>query len=220
MKYSKRGYVPFSLANSPKKYSGYSNRLNYKTNIHNLIYVNAKFKNVKFQASNVTECNFRDATFHGIDFMNTNLKKCNFKNCYFEDVIFYSVNLTGANFLNATFKNVYFINTNIQKTKNIDTTCVEILNDNSEIDISRNLLKVIEELTSIVKFKKNYVLTTKRSKGKKVNSLILELLLRDFTQLELKRAFHKLINSDNKNRNKFFITYFSYKDFLYKYDKR
>lgn len=43
--------VPFDLQNSPKRLSGTKNRYCYKTNIHKLIYKEAHFYNVKYQAS-------------------------------------------------------------------------------------------------------------------------------------------------------------------------
>ena len=43
--------VFFTLTHCNKKLSGISNRYNYKSNMHNLCFVGARFYNVKYQAS-------------------------------------------------------------------------------------------------------------------------------------------------------------------------
>ena len=50
MEKAKRGkLVRFDLQNSGRKYSGFRDKYCYQTNIHRLIYKDAKFQNVKFQ---------------------------------------------------------------------------------------------------------------------------------------------------------------------------
>lgn len=50
--------VRFVLTNSGRKYSGWSNRYNYQSNIHSIIYKDATFSNDKFQNCIITGCNF------------------------------------------------------------------------------------------------------------------------------------------------------------------
>lgn len=59
----------FTLTHCSKKLSGVSNKYNYKANMHKLCYVGARFYNVKYQASIMTNCNFRNANLIGIDFL-------------------------------------------------------------------------------------------------------------------------------------------------------
>ncbi|MDC6269268.1 pentapeptide repeat-containing protein [Lysinibacillus fusiformis] len=212
-------HVPFSLANSPRKLVGRSHKHDFGTNIHNLIYVEASFKNVKYTSSNITSCNFRNAKFTGIDFINTNLKKSKFKNAHFENVIFYTANLKGVDFLNATFKNVYFINTNLSKTKNIDINNpnVHVLKGSPNLELSPSLVTSINQLMTIQKFSKHFVLTTKNSNGKKINSWIIYLLLKNFSEDELTRGFNRLYSNNKSKSNKNMHTYYSYLEFLSKY---
>ena len=45
---------------------------------------------MKYQASNITKCNFRNCKI-GVDFCNTNLKGSSFKGAILKDVIFLTV---------------------------------------------------------------------------------------------------------------------------------
>ena len=83
--------VRFDLQNSGKKYPGLSNRYCYQANIHHIIYKDGTFRNVKYQASNITKCNFRNCKIIGVDFCNTNLKGSSFKGAILKDVIFLTV---------------------------------------------------------------------------------------------------------------------------------
>ncbi len=62
--------------------------------------------NIKFQSSNITNCNYKNALFKGIDFCNCNLKNSTFIGASFENVIFMNCNLKGADFTGAKFHNV------------------------------------------------------------------------------------------------------------------
>ena len=215
-------HVPFTLANSTSKLRGRNNKHEYKTNVHNLIFVGATFNNVKYTASSLTFCNFRDAKMIGVDYINTNLKKSKFKNARFENVIFYSANLKNADFLNATFKNVYFINTNtsVAKNLNIHQSYIHQLKGVPSLKLNNDLITAIEQLMKITKVQKHYVLTTKSSKGKELNKWIIYLLLQDFSENELIRAFQRVYLNDKKKSNINFFTYYSFLDFLSKYYRR
>ncbi len=55
----------FTLTHCNKKMSGISNKYNYKANMHKICFVGARFYNVKYQASIMTDCNYRDASIRG-----------------------------------------------------------------------------------------------------------------------------------------------------------
>ena len=110
----------FTLTHCRKKLNGTYNKYNYKANMHALFFVGARFYNVKYQASIMTECNFRDAQLIGVDFYNCNLKRSSFKNSKLENVIFYNCNLNNIDFQGSHFSNVTFICTKIDNAKNLD----------------------------------------------------------------------------------------------------
>lgn len=98
--------VFFTLTHCQKKLRGLSNQYNYKSNMHGLLFIGTKFSNVKYQASIMTECNFRDSFLTGVDFFNSNMKGVSFKNATLKNVVFYNCNLKGANFSGAKFEQV------------------------------------------------------------------------------------------------------------------
>ena len=212
--------VPFSLSNSQKKLSGRRYNHDLKTNIHNLIYNDGKFENVKYSASNITDCKFKNAKFSGVDFIKTNLKKSNFRNAYFENVIFLGVNLKGTNFQNATFKNTYFIQTDTSTARNLnlESDGITVLNKVPNVSIGSTLEENIHTLlNSSDHLKKSYVLTTKSSKGKKINLWTFHLLLKDFSERDINRGIERLIKNGN---TRCFFTYHSYFTFLNRYLKK
>lgn len=74
----------FTLTHCHKKLGGVSNRYNYKANMHALCFVDARFYNVKYQASIMTDCNFRGSELIGVDLYNCNLRGTSFKNAKLE----------------------------------------------------------------------------------------------------------------------------------------
>nr|WP_278244267.1 pentapeptide repeat-containing protein [Lachnobacterium bovis] len=74
--------------------------------MHKLCFVGVRFYNVKYQASIITNCNFRNANLIGIDFFNCNLRGTSFKNTSFKNVVFYNCNLRDADFKDAIFGNM------------------------------------------------------------------------------------------------------------------
>ena len=111
--------VFFTLTHCNKKMSGISNKYNYKANMHKLCFVCARFYNVKYQASIVTDCNYRDATIIGVDYFNCNMRGTSFKNAKFKNVVFFNCNLKQVDFTGAKFEDVTFICTNLQGPKNL-----------------------------------------------------------------------------------------------------
>lgn len=122
--------VFFTLTHCNKKMSGISNKYNYKANMHKLCFVGARFYNVKYQASIMTDCNYRDANIIGVDYFNCNMRGTSFKNAKFKNVVFFNCNLKGVDFTGAEFENVTFICTNLKNPQNLDL-------DNPEIKILR-----------------------------------------------------------------------------------
>ena len=122
--------VFFTLAYCNKKLSGIWNKYMYKANMHKLCFVGARFYNVKYQASIVTDCNYRDATIIGVDYFNCNMRGTSFKNARFKNVVFFNCNFKEVDFTGAKFEDVTFICTNLQGPKNLNL-------DNPEIRILR-----------------------------------------------------------------------------------
>ena len=81
--------VFFTLTHCNKKMSGISNKYNYKANMHKLCFVSARFYNVKYQASIMTDCNYRDANIIGVDYFNCNMRETSFKNARLKNVVFF-----------------------------------------------------------------------------------------------------------------------------------
>lgn len=121
--------VFFTLTHCSKKLRGISNKYNYKANMHNLCFVGARFYNVKYQASIMTDCNYRNSDFLGVDFFNCNMRGTSFKSAKLKNVVFYNCNLKGADFSEATFDDVIFICTNMNAAINLnpDTPGITIL---------------------------------------------------------------------------------------------
>lgn len=209
--------VPFTLANISKRMNGRSNEHQYKTNIHNLIFNDARFQNIRYSASSITYCKFRRAKLVGIDFIYTNLKKSIFKESHLEDVIFFGVNLKDTDFSKATFKNVYFINTNTKVAKNLDITKegIKIINEYPTDELEKELKNTLDKLVLKEEIYKHHVLHVNKEK---VNKWFIGLLLNEFTQKELSKTFRKLDNSDRRATN--FFTYHSYRKFVLNYLKK
>lgn len=126
----------FTLTHCNKKMNGISNKYNYKANMHNLCFVGARFNNVKYQTSIMTECNYRDAYINGVDYFNCNMRGTSFKNTRLKNVVFFNCNLKGVDFTGTEFEDVTFICSNLKETKNLNT-------DNPEIKILRTYRPII-----------------------------------------------------------------------------
>lgn len=110
----------FTLTHCNKRLSGISNKYNYKANMHKLCFVGACFYNVKYQASIMTDCNYRDANIIGVDYFNCNMQRTSFKNARLKNVVFFNCNLKGADFAMTKFEDVTFVCTNLQESKNLN----------------------------------------------------------------------------------------------------
>ena len=139
--------VFFTLTHCSKKLGGVSNRYNYKANMHALCFVNARFNNVKYQASIMTDCSFRDSELIGVDLYNCNLRGTSFKNAKLENVVFYNCNLRNVNFTGTHFVNVTFICTKIDNAKNLNTDGdgITVLRTYPKLDIDGDLEKILLE---------------------------------------------------------------------------
>lgn len=205
--------VKFDLQNSGKKYLGFKNKYCYKTNIHKLIYKNAKFQNVRYQASNLTNCNYKMASFVNVDFCNCNLKNSKFKDSYFENVIFINCNLRGADFTDARFKNVFFIMTNIDVAIGIDKDMINIKNKYPQnIQLYNNCEIALYRLGEIDDIYKYHVFHIKPNK---INMWIISILIERYGK-DLGRALNAL---EKRNNKKLFYTMGSYINFIDSYLK-
>lgn len=204
--------VPFNLSNSPRKYSGFKDKYNYGTNIHNLIYKGGYFENVRFQASNITKCNFKNAKLKGIDFMNVNLKGTSFSGAILEDVIFFNCKLKETDFKNVKFNNVKFISTNINNTLNLNLSDnIKIINSYPNIKLNLYLEQAIFRLADLNKIYKYNVLHVKKNK---INMWSISLLLQLYKQEDLTRALIALARRSDKRG---FFTIYKYRKFVDSY---
>lgn len=208
--------VPFELHKRPLR--SLENRYFYKANMHMCSGKKRSFENVRFRSSNMTKSKFNGASFKGVDFIFTNLKKSIFRNCFFKDVIFFGSNMKKCKFINSKFQNVYFINIDKSKFIGIDNNEVGtfFINNYPNIKINENLKIALDKITLNNRiFKYNVIHVSKN----KPNYWIINMLLKDFSQVELAKGFDKL-STNLKNNNKMFFTYYSFKDFFSKYLKK
>lgn len=203
--------VRFNLANSRVKYKGCKNIYGYQSNIHNLIYKDAKFENVRYQAANITYCNFKNTTLKGVDFISTNLKYTNFKGAKLKDVVFFNCKLKGVNFENVQFQNVVFISTKVDDAKNLELgqgcTC---LKSYPKDEISDRLKDGIIKLAECDKLYNYHVLHVNKNRPNMWN---ISLLLQ-YGDENLARAMEALYRRKNKHA---FYTIYAYKKFIESY---
>lgn len=202
--------VFFTLTNCPRKLKGISDRYNYKANMHNLVFKDATFRNVKYQASIITKCNFNGTRLIGIDFFNSNIKGSSFKNAVLKDVVFFNCNLNNVDFKGAQLERVAFISTNIKVAKNLT------INDQCKIyttypkihmdEATKHTLLSLSENEGIYRYKALHV------NKNKLNLWCLQILL-DSYGIETYQALCVLKEKQSKQR---FFTVYSYKQFIEK----
>lgn len=203
--------IPFDLQNSPKKYPGLRNKYCYKTNIHNLIYKDGSFYNVKYQASNITACNLKNAVLVGVDFVGCNLKNTNFSGAKLSNVVFMNCNLKKAKFSGCQFDNVYFIMTDISQCVDLPES-YEMLKKYPEINIGDELREALVRLSCNEQSYKYHVLHIDK---KKFNLWNIEILLNRYGQ-KVEKA---LLAFSKKDGLKNLYTLHSYANFIEKYLK-
>lgn len=210
-KIKKGKLVRFNLSNSPVKYKGFKDKYNYQTNIHNLIYKDASFVNVRYHASNITKCNFKNTKLLGVDFTSCNLKSTSFKNAILRDVIFFNCNLKNTDFKGVKYDNVIFISTNLKNAKNLNLTdkC-EVLRTYPKDVLNKELCKTVLKLSECEKIYKYHVLHVKKNKINRWNLSILQ----NYYDNRLQRALEALY----RRRNKYaFYTVYSYRKMIDSY---
>ena len=205
--------VRFVLTNSGRKYSGWSNRYNYQSNIHSIIYKDATFSNDKFQNCIITGCNFNNANLSDIDFTHCNLKGSSFKNAVLSNVTFFNCNMKDVNFDGAVLKNVAFICMSLSKIKNLPDIGYSVLNQYPNIE-DRRLLDTALALSNHNSFYKYHVFHVDKYK---VNNWYLYWLAEQYPSYEdVSRGLYALKKQKDKSG---FITVASYKRFLDRYLK-
>ncbi|MBV1820071.1 pentapeptide repeat-containing protein [Clostridium sporogenes] len=187
-KIKKGKLVRFNLSNSPVKYKGFKDKYNYQTNIHNLIYKDASFENVKYHASNITKCNFKNTKLLGVEFTSCNLKNTDFQGVKYDNVIFISTNLENAKNLNL-----------IDKCEVLRTYPKDILN--------KELCEIVLKLSECEKIYKYHVLHVKKNKINRWNLSILQ----NYYDNRLQRAFEALYRRKNKYA---FYTVYAYRKMI------
>lgn len=210
-KIKKGKLVRFTLANSPVKYKGFRDKYNYQTNIHNLIYKDASFENVRYHASNITKCNFKNTKLLGVEFTSCNLKNTSFKNSALRDVIFFNCNLRNTDFEGVKYDNVIFISTNLENAKNFNLTdeC-EFLRTYPRLKLNKELYETVLKLSECKRIYKYHVLHVKKDKINRWNLSILQNYYAD----RLQRALEALYRRKNKYA---FYTVYAYRKMIDSY---
>lgn len=185
--------TPFTLSNYPKKLGGRTNSYEYKINIHNCCFNDARFYRMRYRAGHITYSFLRRVEFDNVDYIYVNFKNTSFKNSSFNQVVFNGCNLTGIDFSGCKFKDVYFINCKI------DYSTKTILNKNGYIinnlqfkysDLLKNTLLKTKDNKSL----ENYnILLTKQNKA---NKAMLYILLKKFTEEDIIIFLTKAINTN------------------------
>lgn len=211
-KIKKGRLVRFTLSNSPVKYKGFSNKYNYKTNIHNLIYKDASFENVRYHVSNITKCNFKNTKLLGVEFISCNLKSTSFRNSKLKDVIFFNCNLKNTDFEGAKYDNVIFISTNLDNAKNLELTYkCKVLRTYPKYTINKELYEAVLKLAEFKRIYKYHVLHVKKNK---INRWNLSILENYYDNNKLIRSLEALY----KRKNKYgFYTVYSYRRMIDSY---
>lgn len=208
-----RKLVRFVLSNSPKKYNGWSNRYNYQSNMHHLIYKDASFLNDKFQNCAITDCNFKQTHLSDVDFAHCNLRGTTFKNAYLTNVTFFNCKMKSVDFCGATFDNVTFICMSIDKIKNLPQSGYMQLNKYPQITHQR-LLDNAMALSQFEQLYKYHILNVDKHK---VNNWYLYLLASQYRCYDdVARGLYALQRRQHKRD---FITVGAYKKFLDTYLK-
>ena len=181
--------------------------------MHNLIYKDAKFENVRYQGANITYCNFKNATLKGVDFICTNLKYTNFKGAKLKEVVFFNCKLKETNFENVQFQNVIFISTRLTDAKNLELGqgCI-CLKSYPKNEISCRLKDSIIRLAEYEKLYNYHVLHVNKNKFNMWNIC----LLLQYGDENLARAMEALYRRKNKYA---FYTIYAYKKFIEGYLK-
>lgn len=199
----------FTLTHCYKKLVGLSNHYNYKANMHKLIYKDASFTNVRYQASILTQCNFSNAHLTGVDFFNSNLRGTSFKGATLKDVVFFNCNLKDASFENVHFSRVSFICTNTTVLKNFvpDEHCT-LYTTYPKIEIDKTVEQELLDLSSYGLIYKYKVLHVNRQK---LNFWCIQILL-DCYGNKTYSALCNLAQSKNDRWNLY--TIFSYRKLI------
>ena len=181
--------------------------------MHNLIYKGANFKNVRYQSSIITKCNFNQAELIGVDFCNCNLRKSSFKNAKLKNVCFMNCNIEGTDFLNADFENVVFVCVGTNKAKNlsINSNCSiykTYPKNNLDIGTQTQLLCLSED--SLL-YEPHVLHVTKN----KLNFWTIKIL----EDLYGENVFEALCEIKNRKHKKGFYTIYSYTKHIENYLK-
>lgn len=205
--------VFLNLCRTPKLLNGMTNRYLYKANLYKVLYTNAYFYNVRWNASNLTHCSFKGSYCRGVDFVNSNLKNSSFKNATLESVMFFNCNLKNVNFENTKFKNVSFVSTNTKEAKklNLDDNC-KVYNTYPKLDINTMLKDELFKIYQSLPNNKRNVLFINKNK---LNLWILQILYDNYGN-DVDRALLAFCRRNNRRR---FFTVYSFEKHIENYLK-
>ncbi|MZV63920.1 pentapeptide repeat-containing protein [Lactiplantibacillus plantarum] len=185
-------------------------------NRYKIIQRGKDIENVRFINSNITHVRFKTYRMRNVDFVGCNLKHSNFERSVFYNSIFYNVNFSKSNFRNSKFINCHFINCKFEDVRYLNIDQLDVYKgDFNNVIISQNLIYQILQLNNVNRFREAYLLTTKRSKGTKINKGVLSLFIKEFGE----RDFCRVLVAVGKKRSKYIKEFISY-GYLYEFSKR
>ena len=205
--------VYFTLTHCVKKLNGICNKYNYKANMHGLIFKDAIFNNVKYQASIITKCNFNNSKLTGVDFFNSNLKSSSFKGATLSDVVFYNCNLKDADFQDAQFKKVCFVSTNttVAKNLNLNETC-NVYKTYPKISMNSDVEKELLLLSNINAIYQSRIIHVDKNK---LNRWCIKILVDSYGY----ETYRALMALKSKRDKRHLFTIFAYKKHIERYLK-
>lgn len=205
---------PFTLSNCTRQLKGISHKYEYKNNIHNCNFCNAKINTVRYKSGHITHSTFKNATIKNTDFICVNLKHNRFYNTQFHDCVFFGCNFENSNFKNSVFQNVYFIQCKLSNVKNFKPSeTTHFINKYPELTPCVGLINTLKSIALIPTLETYKILTISSSK---INIWMLALVLTNYTENELIAFFNKISKT---NRVQFYTVH----DYIYtlqKYYKR
>jgi len=169
-----------------------------KSKCFNSNFSQSNFDFACFRGAHFKSCFFNESTFKGAEFVGSNLKDSKFINVHFENTVFEGVKLEGADFMGATFKNVIFLGVNFEGVKNLnlENENIRVFDDMPEIEMSSELVELLEKAMQNKFIKSSRVLDTREGKINTLSVLILKELFEEPVLIHAFKSIEEHIDRD------------------------
>jgi len=154
------------------------------------------FEYINFRGSHFSKSTFKNACFKGCDFWGTTFKKCKFNDAVFQDCVFQGCKFDKCDFTGTKIQYSAIVNTNTDECKALlleDTSIV--LKKYPDLDIPESVFGALESLKDNKDLRKTKVFWIS---DKKPNNLNLFLLLRKYSDVQLKLFIQQLTSGEIK----------------------